>query len=70
MDQETREKLEAIIRNDSESLPYKYRDARDMYLYGIKPYKDLSKEEIDGIFRDLELEVTDEDKEWASYPIA
>ncbi len=69
MDKETREKLEALIRCDVENMPYKYRDLRAMFLYGIGAYKDMTKEEIDDQFQEFGLEVTDEDREWASYEL-
>ena len=67
MTQENKQKLEAIIRANVESMPSKYRDARGMFYHGIKPYKDLSEEEIDETFEELELEITQDDIEWASY---
>jgi len=69
MKQEIRQKLEAIIRAEVDNAPYKYRDVRAMYLYGITPYKDMSEEEINEMFEDMELEITPEDKEWATYEI-
>ena len=67
MDLETREKLEALIRCDIENMPYKFRDLHAMYFYGMSGYKDMSKEEIDEQFADFELEITEQDREWASY---
>jgi hypothetical protein len=60
-----REKLEACIRNDIENMPYKYRDLRDMFYGGMSAYKDWSGSEIEEYFNDYELEVTDDDKDWA-----
>jgi len=63
----TRQKIEAIMRAETENPPYKYRDVRAMYWYGITPYKDLPEDEVDQIFADLELEILPEDEEWAEY---
>ena len=61
----TKQKLEAVIRADIENMPYKYRDLHAMFMGGIGAYKDFSEEEVNELFEDLELEITDEDKEWA-----
>jgi len=63
------EKLEALMRVDIENMPYKYRDIRAMFYGGIGAYKDISNEEIDEQIKDLEIEISEEDKEWASYQI-
>lgn len=63
----TMQKLEAIIRFDIDNMPYKFRDLHDMYFNGITPYKELSEEEINETFKDLELKITEQDKEWAEY---
>ena len=69
MKKETREKLEAIVEHDIENTPYKYRDLRHMYMYGINSYKDMSKLEIDDVFSELELKVTVDHKKWATYDL-
>ena len=66
MEKEIREKLEAIIEHDIENMPYKYRDLRGMFMFGMN-YKDMSKQEIDDTFLYLELKVSDQAKEWATY---
>ncbi len=66
MTTEQKQKLEAIIRNDIENLPYKYRELREMLLTGILPYTKMTIEEIEGTFSELELEITDQDKEWVN----
>jgi hypothetical protein len=63
----TKQKLEALIRFDIEGMPYKYRELHEMFFGGIPAYKDFDKEEIDEMFRDYELKITEEDKEWAKY---
>jgi hypothetical protein len=67
MNKETREKLEAIIRTEVENMPWKFRDVRAMYWYGITPYQEMTEEEINETFTEMELEVTDQDREWANY---
>lgn len=62
-----KQKLEAIIRFDIENMPYKYRELHYMFFNGIKAYKDFSRKEIDESFKELELKITKEDKEWAEY---
>ena len=69
MTKQTRERLEAIIRFDAENQPYKYRDIRASLLLGRKPYLDLTEEEINDTFTEFELEITEQDREWASYDI-
>lgn len=67
MKRELLEKLEAIIRYDVENMPYKYRDLHRIFYEGIMPYKEMSEDEIEETFKDYELEITDQDKEWADY---
>ena len=67
MDEITKQKLEAIIRHDIENMPYKFRELHTMFFDGIGAYKNFSKEEINEIFDDLELEITEQDIEWAKY---
>lgn len=69
MKKDTRERLEAIIREDSENMPYKYRDIRSMFIHGIIPYKEWSEAEINEHFTTMEYKVTEEDKEWATYDL-
>ena len=63
------EKLEAIVRADVENMPYKYRDLRYMFYEGVTPYRDLSEEEINETFKEMELKVTKEDREWVDYEL-
>ena len=63
----TRQKLEAIMRFDSECQPYKYRDIRNQMWYGTPAYKNFTKKEINNIFKLQELKITKEDKEWSTY---
>jgi len=67
--QEQKEKLEAVIRAEVDNMPYKYRDVRSMLYHGITPFKELSNEEIEEMFEDMELEITDQDREWATYEL-
>jgi hypothetical protein len=68
MKQETREKLEAIIRNDIEGMSLKYRDLRAMHMYSMK-YKDMTEEEIENLFSEFELQVNADDIEWSQTEI-
>jgi hypothetical protein len=67
MKQETKQKLEAIIRYDIEGLPYKFRDLHAMFWSGLPAYKDFTEAEIDELFKDCELEITEQDIEWATF---
>lgn len=67
MNELTKQKLEAIIRSEIDNQPYKYRDVRAMYYHGITPYKEWSEQEINEYFDENELEITEQDKEWADY---
>jgi len=62
----TREKLEAIIENEIENMPWKYRDLRNMFLYSMK-YNEMTKEEIDDQFEENGLPVSPNAKEWATF---
>lgn len=62
-----KEKLEALIRFDIENMPYKFRDLHDMFFGGIPAYKDFTGKEINESFKEYELEITEEDKEWATF---
>lgn len=59
------EMLEAVIRADIESMPYKFRDLREMFYGGIGAYKDISNEEVETLFEEMELEITEQDQEYA-----
>jgi len=63
----TKQKLEAIIRTDIENMPYKFRDLHYMFFNGITSYKELSEEEINHTFREYGMDITEEDKEWATF---
>ena len=63
-----KEKLEALIRFDIENMPYKFRDLHHMFYYGMPAYKDFSEQEINDSFAEYELEITEQDKEWAKLP--
>jgi hypothetical protein len=60
-------KRETVMRYEAENEPYKYRDIRERLLNGYVGYKDISDEEINEIFTELDCLINEDDIEWATY---